>query len=168
MEQLELIELKKSITYNPLTGEFIRKTGKQISIKPDKTTGYLRIMVNRKHYLAHRLAWLYVYGYMPTIIDHIDGNKTNNKLSNLREVSSLENQRNLTLAKNNTSGVTGVSFSKSRNKWEAKIQVNGKTIHLGRFIELEDAIIARKQGELKYGFHKNHGKQCRYENWHKL
>jgi len=115
-------------------------------------------MFQRRHYLAHRLAWFYVYGEFPTMIDHIDGNRTNNKISNLRQVSSKENQCNLTIAANNTSGITGVSFSKERSKWEAKIQIDGKTIHLGRYLDKEDAILARKQGEVKYEFHKNHGK----------
>ena len=158
MEQLTIERLKEVLTYNSATGSFARKSGKPISNKVNNE-GYLRVMVDRKHYLAHRLAWFYVNGCFPTFIDHIDGNRSNNMLSNLREVTSKENQCNLSLATNNTSGVTGVSFSKERNKWEAKIQVDGKTVHLGRFLDKEDAILARKQGEINYDFHTNHGKQ---------
>ncbi|RLG71832.1 MAG: HNH endonuclease [Thermoprotei archaeon] len=157
MEQLTVEQLKELVVYNSITGMFSRKVGKPISSKPNGD-GYLRVMVDKKHYLAHRLAWFYINGVMPTFIDHIDGNRSNNAISNLREVSSQENQRNLTIASNNTSGTTGVSFNKERSKWEAKIQVDGKTIHLGRYLDKEDAILARKQGEVKYNFHKNHGK----------
>jgi len=150
--------LMQELHYNPITGVFKRLAGKNVTSKTN-SAGYNTIMVAGHSYLAHRLAWLYVYGVFPNMIDHIDGNRTNNIITNLRDVSYKENQRNLTIASNNTSGVTGVSFNKERCKWEAKIQVNGKTIHLGRYRDKEDAIIARKQGEFKYKFHKNHGKQ---------
>lgn len=156
-EDLTVKLLKAELTYDALTGKFNRKYGKQISEKLT-SSGYYTITVAGTPYLAHRLAWFYTYGYFPTMIDHIDGNRVNNCINNLREVAALDNQRNLSKAINNTSGTTGVSYSKSSNKWEAKIQVKGKTIHLGRFLDLEDAILARKQGEIDYGFHANHGK----------
>jgi len=149
--------LKTHLVYNSTTGIFTRKVGKAISAKLS-VDGYSRVMLGNTAYLAHRLAWLYIYGYMPNFIDHIDGNRSNNIITNLREVTSQENQRNLTIASNNTSGATGVSFNKERSKWEAKIQVDGKTINLGRFSDIGDAILARKQGEVKYDFHTNHGK----------
>ena len=149
--------LQQELTYNPLTGIFSRKAGKNVSGKT-MNTGYHTIMVAGNSYLAHRLAWMYVYGTFPSMIDHIDGNRANNCIVNLREVSSTENQRNLSIASNNVSGTTGVSFNKQRCKWEAKIQVDGKTTHLGRYLDKEDAILARKQAEVKYDFHKNHGK----------
>lgn len=149
--------LSQELHYNPITGVFKRLAGKDITGKTN-SAGYHAIMVAGHSYLAHRLAWLYVYGVFPKMIDHIDGNKINNAITNLREVSSQENQQNLTIASNNTSGVTGVSFSKSHCKWESKVQVGGKTIHLGRYSDKADAVLARKQGEIKYGFHNNHGK----------
>lgn len=160
MEQhLTIKELKAQLLYDPLTGLFTRFNGKAISLKPDPTTGYLRITLNYKRYFTHRLAWFYVYEKFPDKIDHKDGNRTNNSIRNLRDVTASENQRNLTLASNNTSGVLGVSFSKGRGKWEAKIQVNGKTIHLGRYLDKNDAIVARLAANKKYEFHTGHGKK---------
>ena len=83
-------------------------------------------------------------------VDHKDRNKLNNRRENLRIVSNRQNALNSSVNKNNTSGTTGVYFDKSRNKWVAVIKTYGKTIHLGRFVQKEDAIKARLQGELKY------------------
>ena len=157
MEQLSIKRLKQLLQYNPVSGNFIRLSGKPISTKINNK-GYKRIMIDNTHYLAHRLAWFYVFEYFPKYIDHKDGNKKNNSISNLRDATSLQNSQNLSIAINNTSGTTGISFSKNRNKWEAKIQLHGKTIHLGRFLDIDDAIIARKKAEKKYNFHKNHVK----------
>ncbi len=83
-------------------------------------------------------------------IDHINRNKTDNRKSNLRECTQLENNRNIGLAKNNSSGFTGVGYDKKNKKWTARIVVNYKDIHLGRFLNKEDAIKTRLQAELKY------------------
>lgn len=107
---------------------------------------------------AHRVIWAIVYGHWPNVIDHIDGNKINNKLENLRNVDYVENNRNLPKPKKNKSGFTGVRFYRPRNKWSARIQVNGKDIHLGYFLTIEEAIESRKKANDFYGFHKNHGR----------
>lgn len=83
-------------------------------------------------------------------IDHINRNRLDNRKSNLRIVTLQENSFNQSVYKNNTSGVAGVLFNKSKNKWEASIQVNKKRIYLGTFINKEDAINARKEAEEKY------------------
>ena len=82
--------------------------------------------------------------------DHIDRNELNNRKYNLRPCSFAENMRNRGIFKNNTSEVTGVSWDKTKNKWEARIGVNGKCIRLGRFTNKEDAIIARLKAAKKY------------------
>jgi len=119
---------------------------------------YNKIMVDRKQYLAHRLAWLYTHGDMPSEqIDHIDGNGLNNKLSNLRSVSNAENQKNRRLNANNASGVTGVHWCKSTKKWVAFICVNSKQTHIGRFNEKDEAIAAREIANKEFDYHENHG-----------
>ena len=84
------------------------------------------------------------------VIDHANGNKLDNRKSNLRECTIQQNSFNKGIRTNNTSGVTGVVWDKSRNKWHAKIQINGKLIYLGTFKEKEDAIQARRQAEIDY------------------
>ncbi len=118
---------------------------------------YLRIFFNGRLEMAHRLAWLYVYGDWPNgEIDHIDGNGMNNRISNLRDVTRAENRRNVSRYKNNTSGVTGVSFG--GNRWFAYIEIYGERKQLGRFINHWDAVCARKAAEYQHGFHVNHGR----------
>lgn len=110
--------LRNLLEYSPLTGEFTwlqRKVKNQVKIGDKAGTvqkdGYVQIGVDNKKYHAHRLAWLYTYGRLPKEqIDHIDGNPSNNKLENLREVSPIENQRNQKMKSNNTSGITGVTL----------------------------------------------------------
>ena len=109
-------------------------------------------------YLAHRVVWTMAYGEWPECeIDHINHNRTDNRLANLRSVTTQGNQRNASISKNNTSGVLGVSFDKSRSKWMASIMVDGKHIYLGRFSCIASAISARESANKKYGFHRNHG-----------
>ncbi len=147
--------------YNPVTGVFHRhmKSGK---FKESGTTsghGYLQITFNGGLYYAHRLAWFYIHGEWPSAeIDHINRVKDDNRLSNLRSVTKTENLKNMPKFKNNTSGVTGVHWSKLSGKWSAYIQLEGKRMHLGFFTDKSDAIAARKAAEIKYGFHKNHGR----------
>ena len=119
--------------------------------------GYINIQINLKYYLAHRLIWLYVYGKIPNnSIDHINHDTSDNRLINLREADIVINGRNRTLGKNNTSGHIGVIL-RPKNKFEASIKVLGKTINLGLFKNIDEAIYARKKAEIKYKFHSNHG-----------
>lgn len=88
---------------------------------------------------------------------HINHNPVDNRLGNLRLVTSAENNRNVPLRKANTSSVCGVNWHKLRCKWRAYIRTSGKHLHLGMFDNFEDAVSARKAAEVKYGFHPNHG-----------
>lgn len=157
-------ELKKILSYDKETGVFTWKIN--ISRKVRKgdiagmvnSEGYRRIGIKGKSYLSHRLAWLYEYGHFPkNETDHINHYKTDNKICNLRDVTGQENQKNELLTKRNTSGTVGVGRFKS--KWYARIGVNRKTISLGYFKDIKDAIRIRKNAEITYGFHLNHGKQ---------
>lgn len=120
--------------------------------------GYLVGAVNDKVYRAHRIIWKMVHGTEPNQIDHQDGNRTNNRLTNLRDVTGQENQMNMKRSRANLSGVTGVCWDKSKQRWKATIGVDGRTVNLGRFHTKEEAINARKNAEAQYGFHSNHGR----------
>lgn len=158
--------LKQLLHYDPETGVFtwLKKRGKSAVNKEaghncfKNTKQYRLIGVETKLYRAHRLAWLYMTGSMPALeIDHIDGNGLNNAWLNLREVDRRENCRNMRLHNHNTSGISGVSWRKQRNKWRAYVMVDNHQINLGHYDDLFEACCARKSAELKYGFHENHG-----------
>jgi len=111
------------------------------------------------HWQQHRIVWAMHYGQWPTkSLDHIDGNKANNAITNLREVTAQENMRNRRIQKNNTSGHVGVRWNKVESKWQAEIRVSGISIYLGLYPDIEDAIAARQAAEIKYGFHENNGR----------
>lgn len=121
--------------------------------------GYIQVRINKSFYPAHRLAWLITYGRMPSLqIDHINGVRTDNKISNLREVSHADNGKNQRLRFDNKSGHCGVYMNTREGKWYAFITSSRKTLHLGAFDVLDDAIAARRAAEKKFGFHQNHGK----------
>ncbi|WP_129965774.1 HNH endonuclease signature motif containing protein [Escherichia coli] len=118
------------------------------------TTSYRLIKYKQNMYLAHHIIWEMHNGPIPEgyQIDHFDRNRLNNNIENLFLVTPQQNQQNRNVQKNNKLGVTGVYFHK--NAYDAFIHVNGKTIYLGRFKDIEDAIRARRDAEIKYGFHK--------------
>ena len=132
--------------------------GRPILPTPCKN-GYRYTSVSCQRFLMHRLIWKLVTGRDPeTEIDHINGVRTDNRWLNLREVSIQGNGRNMQRQKRNLSGTTGVLWDASRERWAAAIVVDYVTIHLGRFVELNDARNARKAAEKQYNFHKNHGR----------
>ena len=140
-------KLKELLDYNPKTGLFTWKVYKKCVTKGSvagsiKNTGYLSIGINYKTYTAHRLAWLYVYGSTPKNIDHINGNKLDNRLENLRECSISENAKNMKITKRNTSGVKGVNFDKYHKKWRAELFSNGKRVFINYFLNLNEAKLA--------------------------
>jgi len=108
---------------------------------------------------AHRLAWLYTYGHLPYITDHINGIKTDNRLVNLRDTTPAGNAKNSKLPKSNTSGVLGVYWLPNKIRWAAYIRNGRKQKNLGYFDNLFDAACARKSAEIKHGFHPNHGRR---------
>ena len=113
--------------------------------------GYIVLRINQRPYQAHRLAWLHVHGVWPTNeIDHINGDRADNRANNLREATNQENQRNSGLQRNNSTGVVGVHWYKRSQKYQAHIKVDGKRIFLGYFSTLEEAATARAAAEIKY------------------
>ena len=156
-ELLTAEKLRELLTYCLESGIFRRRVSAgraragDIAGRVNPTKGYLRICINGKDYAAHRLAWLYVYGVWPSAeIDHINRVKTDNRIDNLTEATRTENNRNKGKSKNNTSGHVGVSWDKTKQKWYAYIQHDSKRIHLGYYDVLEDAVAARRAGELLY------------------
>lgn len=122
--------------------------------------GYKKIHFLGVDIELHRLIWFYQTGEWPNVIDHINGDKLDNRWENLRNVTQFENCRNVRRRKDNISGTTGVHWSKRRNKWIAKIQnEDGKTISLGSFSSKKEAIVVRKTAEIKYGYSSTHGRQ---------
>jgi len=121
---------------------------------------YRRITVNRARFQAHRIAWVLYYGEWPAgKLDHIDGNGLNNKITNLRMVTSAENSKNCKMNSKNKSGVNGVCWERRQGQWKAQICVNHKVIFLGHFRTLLAAAYARHVANLKYDFHPNHGRK---------
>lgn len=115
--------------------------------------------INDRLVYAHRVVWAMRKGAWPANeIDHINGDPSDNNINNLRDVPHKENLRNQSTGKNNTSGANGVRFYKPRSKWTATICVDGKSCHIGYFDSFDDAVIARKNADSKYGFHNNHGR----------
>jgi hypothetical protein len=138
-------ELKKELHYDPETGVFtwVRfKAGRRMN-RPagcKRRDGYQMIMIDGKLWYAHRLAWLYVYGVEPSKhIDHINRNPSDNRISNLRDVSQIVNMCNAGISTKNKSGFKGVHWNKTHKKWTAQCKFNGKAMHLGLFDNKEEA-----------------------------
>ncbi|EOW6163946.1 TPA: HNH endonuclease [Klebsiella pneumoniae] len=152
-------ELRALLTYDKDTGVFRRNTssgGQEIGSIAGTISkhGYIRIRIKNKAYFAHRLAWLYEYGVWPeNEIDHINGEKSDNRLINLREASRSGNNHNKKHQKNSASGVKGVSWSKKDKRWHARCRANKQTVYFGSFMDLEEAMLAVIKAREKY-----HGK----------
>ncbi len=165
----EIAYLRNALDYDPQNGvltwrkrnDVLPRWNTSWAGKPAFTAlhnGYPMGRLDYRKYAAHRVAWAIYYGRWPKEVDHINGNRADYRVENLREVSRAENAKNLAKPKNNTSGFIGVSWSKTCNKWLASIRVQGKRIGLGFFDNKDDAIAARKAANVKYGFHQNHGR----------
>jgi len=124
-----------------------------------KTISVLWFDGSTKWIKLHRIAWLMVYGEWPKgVIDHINGDPSDNRMCNLRDVTERSNQTNRRYV-GGKSGIYGVTWSKHHKKWLVRISdMNKKQIYLGYYDNIDDAIAVRKQAELRYGYHKNHGR----------
>jgi hypothetical protein len=122
--------------------------------------GYYAGSLLSQQVYAHRLAWLFVHGTWPAgMIDHVNGDTSDNRIENLRDVPAAQNQRNLSQQRNNISGQTGVYRHSNGQAWCAQIGDKGKTVHLGSFTDFDDAVAARKDAELRFSYHPNHGRK---------
>ena len=171
MEKISVDELRLRVTYDPESGNFTwlnckdcrqcwntRFEGKNALNAPHSNGYFFGAIANQKIF-AHRAAWAIVYGSWPDgEIDHINHDKRDNRIRNLRLVNRSDNARNMPKSIKNKSGVIGVFNHTQTSAWQAQITVDRKKIHLGSFNKIQDAIAARQSAEIKYGFHQNHGK----------
>lgn len=166
MSEFTYSNLSSVFDYNSKTGIIRWKVSNGKSVKEGDEAGYIRydgyrnISYKYKNIPAHHIAWLFITGNFPEKhIDHINGNRSDNRETNLREVTFKENHKNKKLPENNKSGVIGVSMYMKSLKWQSQIRVNGKQIHLGYYEDFEEAVKVRLEAEKKYGFHINHGRK---------
>jgi hypothetical protein len=155
----EYQQLAQLLSYNSETGELFWNQGTRYykgvagGKRPD---GYWYITHKGKKFCAHRVAWFIQYGWLPDQIDHINMDRSNNKIANLRAATNTENAANRSLQTNNTTGFKGVSFYKANGKFQAKITSGNKLKHLGYFEKAEEAARA-----YEIAARKNHGEFAR-------
>lgn len=131
------------------------------ALTADNGKGYRHGNVLGRTMKAHHVVWALANGSWPEDhIDHINGDRSDNRPANLRVVSNAENQRNKRLQCNNKSGTPGVLWMKRNRKWAASISVNGGRVHLGLFDERRDAVFARQEAERENAYHANHGRRA--------
>ena len=135
-----------------------KKNAGKLALNSNHIDGYKQGLILSKHYLAHRVLYAMKYGEWPNFIDHINGIRSDNRLINIRSVTHTENSCNSKKPIHNTSGHIGVSWNNRDKRWTAFITLNQKRKALGNFVNINDAIICRKQNEVALGFHSNHGR----------
>ena len=151
----ELFEYKNGILYSKVD-RYKTAIKKGNVIGSISAQGYLRTCINYKSYKLHRLIFMMFYGYMPVEIDHVNGNKTDNRIENLREVSHSQNEWNKSKTVRNTTGIKNITFE--NGKWRVRIGANNKTINVGVFDNLELAELVAQEARNKYhGNFANHG-----------
>lgn len=177
----EQIVLQKLLRYNSETGELLwsRRSGEDFTPTPARTRewqqkwwnkrfadtpvgsvsneGYLCARILGGTYKVHRLIWKLVHGVDPDFVDHINGNRSDNRLCNLRSVPKGENSRNLGVRAGKEEGDVGVSYHGKR--WRARITASGRLVQLGTFDTKDEALAARRAAETMLGYHPNHGRK---------
>lgn len=179
-QELTIEVVRELLRYDPKTGKLFWKrrsrrwfksegiwkswnkkyAGKE-ALTAQNNYGYLHGNIFKRDMLSHRIIWLLCTGEWPTgQVDHINGDRADNRIENLRDVTGLENRKNQKLRSDNPSGFIGVFQHKETKRWGARIGRDGKTLHLGYFSDKEDAIAARAAAEQILGFHENHGREA--------
>jgi len=174
MKTVDLQELKRRLSYDPASGElrWLPRDRSEFGHKRDyeawraryenkraftaKTaSGYHVGRFDGVNIYAHRVAWVFHSGDWPDgEIDHINGDRTDNRIANLRAVTTALNAKNKRMDARNSSGVTGVYWHKSAKRWA--VSIGNKS--LGCFVEFQDAVNARRAEEIAQGYHQNHGR----------
>jgi hypothetical protein len=159
--EAEVSALRAEILYCPATGSMTWKQTRSPKAKAGSPAfaclrgdGYFCGNYRRKVYLAHRIAWALVHGEWPEEIDHIDGDRSNNAIANLRAVDRQENAKNLQRRINSCAPFPGLSKIKSTGRWRVRVA----RLHIGVYDNFDQALVARKAAEITHGFHPNHGR----------
>lgn len=172
VNQITAEELEKLLKCNQETGELIWKISVAKNVKLGdiagslQKSGYIRIRIQGRYYLAHRLVWLYHNREFPNgMLDHINGNRSDNRLENLRECTRSENMMNRKCNTNNISRCKGVSWNIGVNKYQATIGLNNKQKHLGYFLTKEEASeVYNNFAKIYYGkFYRDTGREIENE-----
>lgn len=159
---LTIEAVRAALIYEPETGIFRRRETKRRWKAGEiagglNHNGYLMVSIGPCRYFAHKIAIFLATGVMPASVDHINGDKLDNRLSNLRPCNHAQNGANMKVKVTNNSGVKGVSFDKVNCRWKASLTVNRKQITVGRFDSLEEAkaaiAVARKQHHGEFARH---------------
>lgn len=154
-QELSLLRsrFKDLFHYCDKTGDLTRlqtRCGRALSgskVRSPNSQGYYRVYVDGERYFAHRVIFLMVYGYLPKQVDHINQDKTDNRIDNLRPATHAQNMFNRPIFKNNTTGRQGVDFKDG--KYRARIQVDGKSEYIGKFNCLEEASSAYEKRRIE-------------------
>lgn len=177
VEKLEVFSaLSKMVDYNSESGVFIWKyrnengqyermfntrfAGKECGSVNSGGYNHIRFTYRGKKFLirAHRLAWFVHTGCMPIgEIDHINRDRLDNRIQNLRDVCGLVNKRNQSMPANNTSGATGITWTNHMKKWRARVGTGDGRKHIGYFEDIADAVAALNEARLQYGYTQHHG-----------
>lgn len=178
MAKLTFAEISQLLKYDPKTGKLFwlprprsmfpsdsaykiwtKRYSNKEAFTAKLKNGYLvGTILGDTTYKASHVAWLLSYGRWPSLpTDHINGDRSDNRLINLREVTITENNKNKRLQKKNISGKNGVSWNKKYSVWDVSIGYQGKKISIGSFRDLGEAIKAREKIEHNFNFHENHG-----------
>jgi hypothetical protein len=143
-------KLKELFTYNE-DGTFTRNsTGKVVKCSKTKGQRYLRIGIDSKPSPLHRMIFLYHHGYLPEVTDHIDGNRYNNRIENLREVTQQQNCLNRTHTAHSKSPYKNVYWNKAANKWAVVMSVDGIRKYFGLFEDIDLADLVAQEARSKY------------------
>ena len=121
--------------------------------------GYIAVGIDGSMFKSHRLIWKLINGTEPEEIDHINHDRADNRLENLRAATDKINRKNRKLPKHNTSGVMGVSWHEQHKKWYARIGIGKRRKFLGLFDSLDEAAEVRKAAEKEFDYHENHGRE---------
>lgn len=147
---MKAFEARVLFAYDASTGELTWRAGQQRRAGTRRTDGYMEVKCRGIRLMAHRLAWLLTYGRWPNgEIDHVNGDRADNRLCNLRECSRAENAQNRARMKNNSTGQTGVYWRASKKRYQARISVGGKRIYLGMFATLDEAAEAYRENKAR-------------------
>jgi hypothetical protein len=157
MEHISQSQLKSALSYDANTGVFtwLKPTSNRVKAGAPagalQNHGYVVVGFGGNHYLAHRLAWLYSYGTWPKgEVDHINRNRQDNRLANLRDTTRSENALNTGARPESSSGIKGVSWDKVCKRWRVQMRIKGKQTYVGVFKTIEEATVAYQKFAVTY------------------